>query len=409
MKYEFPTITNISDVLPAIEGRDEFVVAEKEGYTVINYNVMMADTFPDVDSGRTTVSGERIQNFDAAIRRECRGIIFDTATGDIIRRPFHKFFNVNEREETQDNVVDMSRSHVIFDKLDGSMIAPFTVNGEMIWGTKMGATDVAKPVEEFVETRSHYRIFAKFLISRGYTPIFEWCSRKQRIVLDYQEDQLILTAIRSLYDGRYVSRDLMEMHAEEYGIPVVRTWDMDTHMDNKTMKSFASYVSGLEDLEGYVVRFDDGHMLKLKCQWYLQIHKAKEAILQDRNIVELILDEKLDDIKAHLPAEDRDRLTKFEDDFNKIIRPLALSIVVQVSNCQRIGGMDRKTFAIEYAPKMNAFSRSIAFAMWEDVAYTDAVDICEGKVRNTIRNNLSKTAKYEAIRDVWFNGVKYND
>ena len=48
MNYEFPHITNISDVLPAIEGRDEFVVAEKEGYTVINYNVMMADTFPDV-------------------------------------------------------------------------------------------------------------------------------------------------------------------------------------------------------------------------------------------------------------------------------------------------------------------------------------------------------------------------
>ena len=42
MNYEFPTIRNISDVLPAIMGRDEFVVAEKEGYTVINYNVMMA-------------------------------------------------------------------------------------------------------------------------------------------------------------------------------------------------------------------------------------------------------------------------------------------------------------------------------------------------------------------------------
>ena len=48
MNYEFPIINKISDVLPAIEGRDEFVVAEKEGYTVINYNVMMADTFPDV-------------------------------------------------------------------------------------------------------------------------------------------------------------------------------------------------------------------------------------------------------------------------------------------------------------------------------------------------------------------------
>jgi len=386
MNYEFPTITNISDVLPAIAGRDEFVVAEKEGYTVINYNVMMADTF------------------DCNIRRELRGIIFDTATGDIIRRPFHKFFNVNEREETQDHVVDMSRSHVIFDKLDGSMIAPFIVNDEMIWGTKMGATDVAKPVEEFVKDRSHYRIFAKFLISRGYTPIFEWCSRKQRIVLDYKEDQLILTAIRSLYDGRYVSRDLMEMHAEEYGIPVVRTWDMGIHMDNKTMKSFASYVSGLEDLEGYVVRFDDGHMLKLKCHWYLQIHKAKEAILQDRNIVELILENHLDDIKAHLPAEDRFELGRFEHLFLIEVYGQAQLISNMLEHI-REENVDRKTFALEIGPKFDQYTRATIFKCWDESDDHKIIDA----VKNVIRNNLSKNAKYDEIRAAWFPGVKYND
>jgi T4 RnlA family RNA ligase len=381
MNYEFPTITNISDVLPAIAGRDEFVVAEKEGYTVINYNVMMADTF------------------DCNIRRELRGIIFDTATGDIIRRPYHKFFNVNEREETQDHVIDMSRDHRIFEKLDGSMIAPFVVNGEMIWGTKMGATDVAKPVEEFVEARSHYRIFAKFLISRGYTPIFEWCSRKQRIVLDYKEDQLILTAIRSLYDGRYVSRDLMVMHAEEYGIPVVHAYGPRTDM-----KAFLEYTRDLEDLEGFVVRFDDGHMLKLKCQWYLQIHKAKEAILQDRNIVELILDEKLDDIKAHLPAEDRFELGRFEHLFNIEVYGQAQLISNMVEHI-REENIDRKTFALEIGPKFDQYTRAAIFKCWDETDDNKILDC----VRYTIRNNLTKTVKYEAIRAAWFNGVKYND
>ena len=45
MHYRFPEIRHISDVLPHIVGRDEFVVAEREGYTVINYVVAMADTF----------------------------------------------------------------------------------------------------------------------------------------------------------------------------------------------------------------------------------------------------------------------------------------------------------------------------------------------------------------------------
>ena len=42
MKYRFPHITHINDVLPAIEGRDEFIVAEREHYTVINYMVAMS-------------------------------------------------------------------------------------------------------------------------------------------------------------------------------------------------------------------------------------------------------------------------------------------------------------------------------------------------------------------------------
>jgi RNA ligase len=384
MNYEFPTINNIGDVLPAIEGRDEFTVAVKEGYTVINYNVMMADTF------------------DCPIRRECRGIIFDTATGDIIRRPFHKFFNVNEREETQDHAVDLSRGHAILEKLDGSMIAPFIVNGEMIWGTKMGATDVAKPVEKFIEAHSEYRIYAKFMLSRGYTPIFEWCSRKQRIVLDYSEDQLILTAIRDVVSGRYMSRDLMIINAENYNIPVVRTWDIGLQMDNKTMNSFVSYVRDLEDLEGFVVRFDDGHMIKLKCDWYVQIHKAKEAILQDRNIVELILDDKLDDIKAHLPAEDRDRLTYFESQINSRIIDKAAHLSDATNREQYMG--DRKYFALNRAQEYNSYSKAIVFALWDDNSYERSSEL----VRRTIRNNIGRNTKWEELRDHWFEGVIYN-
>ena len=380
MNYEFPIINNISDVLPAIEGRDEFVVAVKEGYTVINYNMMMADTF------------------DCNIRRECRGIIFDTVTGDIIRRPFHKFFNVNEREETQDNVVDLSQSHAILEKLDGSMIAPFVVNDQLIWGTKMGATEVAEPVEDFVLLNENYSQFARFIIRRGYTPIFEWCSRKQRIVLDYKEDQLILTAIRDLTTGRYMSLDLVTNTADLYFIPTVRAFE-----PQSDMKSFIEYVRLLEDREGFVVRFDDGHMLKLKCDWYVQIHKAKEKILQDRNIVELILDGKLDDVKAHLPQEDRDRLTRFEIQFNLAVSDTVFMLDNDL-NWLREQNIDRKTFALEHAEKYDQYMRALIFKNFDELSHTKYW----ADVHNTIRKNLTKTVKYEEIRDAWFKGVTYN-
>lgn len=391
MNYEFPLIQNISDVLPWIEGHDEFVVAEKEGYTVINYNVIMADTFPKVhlDGWEWPV---------AKIRRECRGIIFDSKTGEIIRRPFHKFFNVNEREETQDHVVDLSRPHAILEKLDGSMIAPFIVNGEMIWGTKMGATDVAKPVEEFVARNPEYITFADEAIDNGWTPIFEWCSRKQRIVLDYFDDQLVLTGLRNMNTGVYALHGNLEAIGMAYAIPVVRVFEPQTDM-----KAFLEYVRDLEDLEGFVVRFDDGHMLKLKCHWYLQIHKAKEAILQDRNIVELILDEKLDDVKAHLPEEDRDHLTHFEIQFNMCVGIVVQSILDIMGKLDD-GNIDRKTFAVEMAPQICSYMRPIVFKNFDGCTIGKVFE----DVRNTIRNNLTKTVKYEAIRDAWFPGVKYN-
>lgn len=392
---KFSLIRNISDILPAIQGKDEFIVAEKEGYVVVNYNVMFEDTFQD--SEESGISEQ--ESLYRYLRREARGIIFDSKTGDIVRRPFHKFFNVNEREETQDHVVDLSRPHAILEKLDGSMIAPFIVNGQMIWGTKMGATDVAKPVEQFVAAHPQYVEFANKFIRLGWTPIFEWCSRKQRIVLDYKEDQLVLTAMRKRETGFYAYHETLQHLGVVYNIPVVRAFEPQTDM-----KAFLEYVAGLEDLEGFVVRFDDGHMVKLKCHWYLQIHRAKEAILQDRNIVELILDEHLDDVKAHLPAEDRDRLTKFENDFNLAISKIVAKIFAE-HLALRISFMDRKTFAVDHAHKHDSFIRPILFRIFDNESGQG--DIRE-LVVNTIRNNLSKTAKYEAIRDAWFPGVNYN-
>lgn len=416
MNYEFPIIKNISDVLPAIEGRDEFTVAQKDGYTVINYNVMFEDTFGKAEHHTWTKMSRPLPDWKdyftldhvSMLRRECRGIMFDSVTGDIIRRPFHKFFNVNERDETQANTIDMSQPHIILEKLDGSMIAPFWVGGDIgkfIWGTKMGATDVAAPVEAFVEANPHYRMFMKLMLNRGMTPIFEWCSRKQRIVLDYKEDQLILTAVRNMKTGEYMDHATMEKEAANAHIPVVRAFD-----SRSDMQEFIEYTRGLEDLEGFVVRFDDGHMLKLKCEWYLQIHRAKEAILQDRNIVELILDEHLDDLKPHLLQEDRDRINKFENDFNQAIMKMSTHILDKIVKDVRGLKISRKDFALVVSTIGNQkgfnYIAPIMFTLW-DTNPIELSDVDE-QVRKVVRKYLNKIARYEEIRAAWFPNVIYN-
>lgn len=185
----------------------------------------------------------------------------------------------------------------------------------------------------------------------------------------------------------------------QYNIPVVRAFEPQTDM-----KAFIEYVRDLEDLEGFVVRFDDGHMLKLKCHWYIQIHKAKEAILQDRNIVQLILEEKLDDIKAHMPQEDRERLDKFETQFHSLLRDGANAISKHMF-LVRNSNTDRKTFAIESASMLDGITRGVSFKIWDDYTYENTLRV----MHDVIRNHLGSTRKYEEIRDLWFPGVVFNE
>ena len=192
MNYEFPIIRHISDVLPHIEGREEFVVAEREGYTVINYVVAMADTF--------NMTGP--DDLGGAIRRECRGLKF-SSDGEIAARPFHKFFNIGEREETQTNTVDLGQAHTIMEKLDGSMIHPTMVNGYIRWMTKMGITEVAMQAEEFIAKNTRYKDFAIWCINEGLTPIFEWTSPFNQIVLPHEKENLTLLAVRNYITGEY--------------------------------------------------------------------------------------------------------------------------------------------------------------------------------------------------------------
>lgn len=214
MKYQFPHIAHINDVLPAIQDSPEFIVAEREHFTVVNYVVAHPETFPEVKTvaltnGDITHEGifESTEDYHAAIRRECRGLIFCKETGKILRRPFSKFFNIGERDETQLHLLDFTGSHEVFTKEDGSMVTPFEVgfgSGVIRWATKMGLSDVALNAEVFVAENPKYQEFAKWCIANRLTPIFEWVSRKNRIVLDYPEDNLILLAVRHMETGEYL-------------------------------------------------------------------------------------------------------------------------------------------------------------------------------------------------------------
>jgi RNA ligase len=372
MHYKFPEIRTINDVLPAIAGRDEFVVAERDFGTVINYLVSMPDTFRM--EGPNDVMG--------AIRRECRGLIFDTE-GNIMSRPYHKFFNVNEREETQVHKIDLSAPHVIMEKLDGSMIRPLLVDGHLRLATKMGVTEVAMNAEVWLATQDPWK--KEWLLDNvlsGTTPLFEWTSRKNQIVIDYAVDDLVYLGSRKNETGEYFFEDMAPFtQVPRYGSV------------SGNLSDYIARAREQEGREGDIIRFADGHMLKVKNDWYVRIHKTKDIVAVDRNIVELVLNETIDDTRAMLDPSDLVRVDGVEASFWEAFENAAGRLEGLEMLARTIYGADKKRIALDMVPNLfNKADGGFIFRLIDGHSCRDLLlDYC--------KKNIGSTPKYEALME----------
>lgn len=355
MNYQFPTIAHINDVLPFISGCDDIIVADKGAYKVINYVSMSSDLFRPLTGNKDDIT--------SIIRRECRGLIFDGITDELISRPFHKFFNLGEREETLPENVDLSHGHIILNKLDGSMIRPFmTSDGVLRIGTKMGETEIAQSAAEFFE-KDNYKEFAHAMVYADFTAIFEYTSPDNRIVIDYGfVPQLTLTAIRDNHTGKYQDYHKLQVLGLEFKIPIVGYREMGL----TDVNTLSDAVRGMNDIEGFVVRFRDGHMVKVKTDQYVAIHKAKDNLLYERLVVEMILNEKVDDILPYLVETDKQRLLAYQDEFIRQFAKLNVNFYSRAWHFVVEFGNSRKDFAINHSKEFGPLA-SIVFRHFEDM------------------------------------------
>lgn len=389
MKYNWPHIKHIDEIKPAIEGRDEFSIVETDWGHVINYQVNFIDTFPMVNTRNEEV------NRNYALRRECRGIKFG-CDGNIIARPFHKYFNINERPETADHQIDWSMKFHILEKLDGSMIHPIKVDGQILWCSKMGVTEVAKQVINFVKLNDNYNQFASHVIDNGFTPLFEWCSRSQRIIIDYPTDTLVLLAIRNMNTGEYITYECLQDAAKPYGIPVVKSFEGTF----ENIQDFLADVQAREHEEGYVLRFENGHAVKAKNLWYCQLHKTKELLTFEKDVWALVIKNDYDDAKTFMDDAGVDRIDRFADALNIGIKKVAEDLYWYATAARDNIGASQKKFA-EYVLANHPGVSDLIFRI-------DTGSDPEEVVRKKIANNLSSRTKLETVRHL-ANNVKWDD
>ena len=392
MRYAFPIIRNISDVLPAIAGRDEFIIAERPGYKIVNYLVNYITTFED--PSEQGISDE--ERLFRAIRRECRGVAFCSETGRILRRPLSKFFNLNEKPETSSGLIDVTQLHVVLDKLDGSFIAPFYVNERMIYGTKMGDTDVSQMVYPYLEDKPQFNKFNDRLIRDGFSPIYEFVSPNNRIVISYPKSELILLAIRNMVTGEYHAYDDMRSLANADNIPVVRALPGSI----SSMETFVSETKSLSGAEGYVIRFSSGMQLKMKADDYVLRHRAKDQLSQEKNLVELIVTDQIDDFYSTLTVEDSEKVKRYADSMLHHISKIAKQAEDIVAEHRPLLNNEKKRFALEIIPNYRDIS-SVLFSVWDG---KDAL----AAIKKMILNNCGTQTKIDSVRKL-LGDLKWND
>lgn len=242
--------------------------------------------------------------FKEEIERECRGITFNDF-GECICRPFHKFFNVGEREETLPKNIQWDKVTHILNKIDGSLLCPVDINGQIFWKTKKSFySDIAIKIQnEWNKRQEFWDKYNSFIWKHGShncTMMFEYISPDNRIVIDYKTDELVYLCQRDIDSGIYF--DFAQIAYNYMNI-------------NQTIKNKIDYENVINTIkqekekEGYVFYTSDNQIYKCKTQWYLDRHHLLSS-LSYKEIFKMIAEERIDDVVSELRLNRYDKQVK---------------------------------------------------------------------------------------------------
>jgi RNA ligase len=277
----------------------------------------------------------------------------------------------------------MNRDHVIMEKMDGSMVRPILVDGYLRLATKMGVTEVAMQAEAWLANQDVYlKEWMWRQIQDGITPIFEWVSPFNQIVLAYEEADLVYLGSRNNINGKYFDQGFAPFtHCPRYGSVEGNLGD------------YIARQREAEGREGDIIRFADGHMVKVKNDWYVRIHKTLDRVRFDRNIVDLIINEDVDDVIPMLPAAQVDLIRDFETRFWAAFKETEERLTLLFLEASTVYCSDRKRIALEMVPSFpNKTDASFIFRMLDG-------HNCRDLLLDHIRKNISSNTKWDACAE----------
>jgi len=199
------------------------------------------------------------------ITMNARGIIFNKITGEVLARPFVKFFNASELMGKVDLVDLAKKPFVALKKIDGSLGVHYRYEDQDYIATK-GAflSEQAQWATKWF--REHIRS-AEML--KGYTYLFEMIYPENKIVIDYGDtEDLILLSIINNETGEEIPYSSLKEEGRRIGATVVEM------VEFSSLDELYAYCKTLPATEeGFVLTFHNGLKVKVKGSEYCKIHR----------------------------------------------------------------------------------------------------------------------------------------
>jgi RNA ligase len=292
---------------------------------------------------------------DYPLSRELRGIVFDKESGEIVARPFPKFFNFGEVgcAVSSDNVVSAN------EKIDGSLVTAFIHDSEVRFASKGSLKSwVVQKSEKLVTDRHQTLIYE--LYDRRFTPIFELIDTENPVVIEYPRSELIFIGARNIDNGDLLTPEEIEEIGKRYDVPFTRV-----RYRNVRVKEIKKVI---DDQEGA----DNQRIAKIKTGWYIRLNKFNPQNLSEKAIIQAFFDQTLDDIYPGVPETSRKTINTVVEKINEGIQR-RIQEVREFFKSIDVSEMNRKDFAMTVIQNTRPEMRGVFFAVYDGQSIEEAV------------------------------------
>jgi T4 RnlA family RNA ligase len=301
---------------------------------------------------------------------ECRGIILERNSWNIVSYPFRRFFNDSEVQEITETF-DFSKATAL-EKLDGSLISVFRYKDKWLMSTR-GVIENSGPVgffaisfrDLFYEVTKKYPNFWSNL-SPDFTYCFELTAPENRVVTVYPERDIHLLTMRRVETWQELFYEDLSAQAVKLGVSLpLRT----VFNGKEGLLELARKLATLQ--EGYVaVDYTDYDVdgisfkrVKVKNPSYVAIHHLKDRAGRSlRSLVSLVYSNEQDEFLNYF-KEFKPYIDIVQEAYTKYIKEVETEVV----SLQKLFGKERtkenrKEFALSIAKSRNS---SYLFMLYE--------------------------------------------